>query len=133
MAHSNTDAIQRWSTAAVLQSQRLDYFAGALSEAVYPLGIDRADPTIFNAEVSSANLGPIGVCKTVGSPHQSRRGRSELARTAEHSYVLLMLMDTTWGADHRGRLHLSPRDVLIIDSEYQLKTVVNSPLTAVAV
>jgi AraC-like DNA-binding protein len=129
----NTDAIQRWSTADVAQARRLDYFASALSEAVYPLGIDRADPTTFNADVSFAHLGSIGVCKTIGSAHHSRRGQSELARTADHSYVLLMTMLTSWGADHRGPLHLSPRDVLIIDSEYPLKTVINGPFTSLAV
>jgi AraC-like DNA-binding protein len=129
----NTDAIQRWSTADVAQSRRLDYFAGAISEAVYPLGIDRADPATFNADVSFAHLGSIGVCKTIGSAHNARRGKSELARTVEHSYVLLMTMQTSWGADHRGSLHLAPRDVLIIDSEYPIKTVINSPFTTVAV
>jgi hypothetical protein len=105
------DEIKRWSTNGVAQRKRLDYFAGALSDAIYPLGVDRADPRTFQAEVSSANLGSIRVCKTIGSPHQSYRGRSELARTNDHIFNLLMTMQATWSADHRGSLHLSPRDV----------------------
>ena len=127
------DEIRRWSTADVAQTQRLDYFAAALSESVYPLGIDRVDSRNFHADVSFAHLGSIGVCKTIGSPHHSFRGRSELARTSDHCFSLLMTLQTAWTADHRGSLHLSPRDVLIIDSEYRLKTAITSPFTAIAV
>jgi AraC-like DNA-binding protein len=44
-----------------------------------------------------------------------------------------MTMQTAWGADHRGSLELSPGDVVIIDSEHPLKTVIDSPFTAIAV
>ena len=127
------DPVRRWSTVDVEQKRRLDYFAAALSEAVYPLGVDRADARTFDAQVSFANLGSIGVCKTVGSPHHSFRGRNELARTSDHTYNLLLTMQATWTAEHRGALHLSPRDVLIIDSEYPLKTEINTSFTSVAV
>ena len=128
-----TEPIQRWSTAEVEQKRRLDYFAAALSEAVYPLGIDRADPATFDAQVSFANLGSVGVCKTVGSGHHSFRGRGELARTDDHTYNLLLTMQTSWTAEHRGPLHLAPRDVLIIDSEHPLKTDIRTCFTSIAV
>lgn len=132
MAQAKPDGVQRWSTLDVPQTKRLDYFAGALSEAVYPLGVDRADPRTFQAEVSFAQLGSIGVCKTIGSPHLSFRGPGELARTNDHTFNLLMTMQTTWGAEHRGRLDLLPRDVLIIDSDHPLKTMIDGPFTAIA-
>ena len=133
MAEMNTDVVQRWSTASVVEARRLDYFAAALSEAVYPLAIDRADSQKFSAEVSFAKLGSVGVCKTIGAAHQSFRGRSELARTNDHTFNLLMTMQTSWSVDHRGALHLSPRDVLIIDSDYPLKTNIQTSFTSVAV
>jgi AraC-like DNA-binding protein len=127
------DEIRRWSTAEVAQTRRLDYFASAISDAVYPLGVHRADQRTFQADVSFAHLGSIGVCKTTGSPHQSYRGRNELARTNDHCFIILMLLQAAWTADHRGSLQLSPRDVLIIDSEYPLKTEISNPFTSVAV
>lgn len=133
MLERTTEAVKRWSTAGVAQTKRLDYFAAALTESVYPLGIDRADPRTFHAEVSFAHVGSIGVCKTVGSPHHSFRGRSELARTGDHCFSLLMTLQTAWSADHRGSLRLSPRDVLIIDSDYPLKTDITTPFTSIAV
>jgi hypothetical protein len=38
------DGIKRRSTADVPTATRLDYFAAALSEAAFPLGVDNADP-----------------------------------------------------------------------------------------
>jgi AraC-like DNA-binding protein len=132
MTETTTDPVKRWSTASVAQTRRLDYFAAALSESVYPLAIDRANPQSFQADVSFAQLSSIGVCKTIGSPHHACRGRSELARTAHHCFSILTVLHTPWTADHRGSLELSPRDVLIIDSEYPLKTDITNPFTAVA-
>jgi AraC-like DNA-binding protein len=132
MPNHESDAIRRWSTADVPRAKRLDYFAAALSESVYPLGIDDADSQSFRAEVTSASLGAIAVCKTVGSPHRSFRGRSELARTGEHTFNLL-ITQSSWTAEHQGRLQLFPRDVLIIDSQYPLKTDIRTPFTAICV
>jgi AraC-like DNA-binding protein len=130
---AETNVIRRWSTEHVPQPKRLDYFAAALSEAVYPLGIDEADPRSFQAEVSFAHLGSIGLCKTVGAPHHSFRGRGELARTDEHTFSLLLTLETSWTAEHRGPLRLFPRDVLIIDSQFPLQTDIRTPFTAIAV
>jgi AraC-like DNA-binding protein len=133
MGRLMTDEIKRWSTAEVAQTKRLEYFAAALSDAVYPLGVDRADPGTFHADVSFAHLGSIRVCKTIGAPHHSYRGKTELARTTDHYFNLLMTLQTGWTADHRGSLQLLPGDVLIIDSEFPLKTDIAGPFTSIAV
>jgi AraC-like DNA-binding protein len=130
---ANTESIQRWSTADVPPAKRLDYFAAALSEAVYPLGIDNADTSDFSAEVSFAHLDCIGVCKTQGSPHGAFRGRGELARTRGHSFNLLMTLQSPWTAEHRGSLRMLPRDVLILDSQDPLRTDVPHAFIAVSV
>lgn len=129
----DNEAIQRWSTADVPASKRLDYFAAALSEAVNPLGICKADPQTFSADVSFAYLGDIGVTRTTGEAHGSYRGRAELALSSEHKFNLLMSLASPWTADHRGALRMTPRDVLIIDSEYPAKTDVRSTFTAINV
>src|SRR5262249_30343196 len=75
----------------------------------------------------------IRICKVIGSPHGALRGPDELTRTTNHSFNLQMTLRSSWNATHRGRLQLLPRDILIIDSEYPLETVIDSPFTAVAV
>jgi AraC family transcriptional regulator, positive regulator of tynA and feaB len=125
--------IKRWSTADVPTATRLDYFAAALSEATFPVGVDNADPLSFHAEVSAANLGTVSVCKAAGSPHGTFRGRSELARTDGHLFNLAMTLRSAWTAEHRGSLRMLPRDVLIFDSEYPLRTDVPNPFVAIHV
>lgn len=129
----DNEAIQRWSTAGVPASKRLDYFAAALSEAVNPLGVCKADPRTFHADVSFANLGEIGVTKTTGDAHGSFRGRAELALGGEHKFNLLMSLASPWTADHRGALRMTPRDVLIMDSEFPVKTDIRTAFTAINV
>jgi AraC family transcriptional activator of tynA and feaB len=132
MPYGTEDPVQRWSTAAVPQANRLDYFAAAFGETVYPLGLDPADAANFNADVSAARLGGLTVCKTVGSPQRSYRGRRELARTGEHTFHLVTTQ-TSWIAEHRASLRLFPRDVLVIDSRYPVESDVRTPFISVMV
>ena len=127
------DAIKRWSTANVPPAKRLDYFASAIGEALYPITVDRADASNFHAEVSWANLGSIEVCKALGSSQSNFRGRTEIARTTDHRFNLLMTLQSSWKADHRGALRMHPRDVLIIDSEHPLRVDVDDDYIAVNV
>jgi AraC-like DNA-binding protein len=132
MAGEAQEAVRRWSTGDVPQPKRLDYFAAAISEAVYPLRIDDADPRTFHSEVSFAELGAVGVCKATGSPHRSFRGKSELARTERHTINFLMTLEAYWTVEHRGSLRMSPRDILIIDSRYPLITGLETSFTTVS-
>ena len=133
MLQVKADGIRRWSTADVPQARRLDYFAAALSEAIYPIRIDEVDPRTFHAEVSVAHVDAIRVCKMIGSPHAAFRGWSELTRTGNHGFNLQMTLQSSWTANHRGASKLAPRDILIIDSEYPLKTAIDAPFSAISV
>ena len=131
---SGSDPVQRWSTAHVPQANRADYFAAALGEAViFPLAVENVDPLTFHAEVSFAHLDAIGVCKMAGAPHGSFRGPSELARTREHKVNLIMALNCAWNADHRGRLHMMPGDILIHDSHYPVSLDIGSLFTGISV
>ena len=133
MSGSTTDSseIKRWSTVDVPASKRLDYFAAAVSEAVLPMGIDRADPDDFFAELSHASLGSIGVTKAKGNAHSSFRGQAELSRSCETGFNLLMSLQASWVVDHRGRERMAPRDILVIDSRYPIRIIVGTAFEAV--
>ena len=128
---TDSSEIKRWSTADVPASERLDYFAAAVSEAVLPMGIDRADPEEFFAELKYAPLADIGVTNARGTAHSSFRGRAELARSGEPSFNLLMSLQTSWAADHRGSVRMAPRDILVIDSRYPIRIIVDNAFQAV--
>jgi AraC-like DNA-binding protein len=135
MAYEKEDPVYRWSTAAVPQAERMDYFAARMSEAAYPLGCDPADPADaakFNAEGSAAQLGGLTVSKTVASPMRNYRGREELARAGEHTFLLVTTL-TPWIAEHRGSLRLFPRDVVVMDSRYPYMSDIRAPFSAVMV
>ena len=127
------DEIRRWSTSSVPPPQRLDYFAAALSEAVNPLGISGADPRRFRAELSSAQLGAVGVTKTIGSAHAAIRGRQEIALGGEHSFNMLLTLDGAWSAEHRGSARMAPRDVMVLDSSFPLRAEVRNDFVAINV
>lgn len=133
MPSDERDTVQRWSTSEVPASDRLDYFAAALSEAITPMSLGQADAQGFHAELSSAFLGEIRVSKTKGAPHSAFRGRSELARDGARSFNLLMTLQAPWTADHRGSVRMLPRDVLVIDSDKAFKTDVRQAFVAVNV
>ena len=122
--------IQRWSTIDVAPSERLDYFASTVSDAVIPVGITHGNPVNFQAEIELAPLGTLSVGKFHGSGHGSFRRAAELARTAEHRFILIMSPDASWTAEHRGRMRYSPGDVLISDSDYPIELEVRSHCVA---
>jgi AraC family transcriptional regulator, positive regulator of tynA and feaB len=95
--------------------------------------IEARDLTICCYFVRNTTLGPVTVCKTVGSPHRSFREQKELARTNHQTFNLLLTLQTPWAVDHRGSLFLAPRDVLIVDSRYPLITDIRSSFTSVCV
>jgi AraC-like DNA-binding protein len=131
MPSDKHDPIKRWSTANVPQDKRLDYFVSAIDDALYPIRLDSADSRTFRAEVSSAELGSIVISKVTGSPHINFRGKKEIARTSDHSYILLMMLRGSLNVDHRGPLRMSPRDVLIIDSQHPRRVEIEQPFVAV--
>jgi AraC family transcriptional activator of tynA and feaB len=111
-------AIKRWSTDDVPPGDRLDYFASAYAEAILPMTIDNADPQRFNAEFTVARLDEIEICTHVGSPHICIRGQSEIARTLEAKFSLVLMKDSSFTAVHRVRFKLLPGDILFHDSRY---------------
>jgi AraC-like DNA-binding protein len=125
VAHVDNEPIQRWSTADVQPSRRLDYFEAAISEAVTPLSIYGANAETFAADISFARLGAVNVAMSSGSPHRSLRGRAELARNSEHVFNLMTTRKAPWVAEHRGAFRMLPRDVFILDSSLPLKAGVS--------
>lgn len=133
MPQAGSECIQRWSTRDVPPAKRLEYFEAAVSAAVTPLAIDGVQASTFHAELSFAQLGPIGVSRSAGSPHRSSRGRPEMARSTGHCFNLMTTLQAPWTAEHRGAVRMLPRDVLILDSSFPLKAEVREDFELVNV
>ncbi|MDY0749029.1 AraC family transcriptional regulator [Paucibacter sp. R3-3] len=128
---SDCSEIRSWSTADVPEPKRLDYFAAAVSEAILPLAIDRANPREFYAELKMARLADVGVTSVSGNAHSVFRGRAEIARNGEPCFNLMMSLHTAWTAEHRGQMVLAPRDILVMDSRYPIRATVSKEFRAV--
>jgi AraC-like DNA-binding protein len=128
---ANSPEIKQWSTSDVDPTRRLDYFASALSEAIVPFGLSGGDSQDFQAELKSTRLDVLGLSKLKGAPHQSVRGASELARTRNHGFNLIMSLDVSWIAEQRARVQLQPFDMFIHDSDYPLHTEVRSAFVSI--
>lgn len=110
--------IRRWSTADVRPADRLDYFAASLAEAIIPMAVDNADPLCFSAQLTTARLDGIEICTHLGSPHLCIRGKSEISRTNEEKFSLVLMKNAPFTADHRTRFKLLPGDILFHDSRF---------------
>jgi AraC-like DNA-binding protein len=125
--------VHRWSTRGLPQSERLDYFASALSEALIPISVEGAAAAGFQAEVSCASLGAIDVVRVDASPYRSFRGTEELSRSTYGGLHLWMVLTTTWSADHRGMSRLAAGDILIHDSRYPFNAEIYDSFSAISI
>jgi AraC family transcriptional activator of tynA and feaB len=125
--------IQRWSTDAVEMPRRLEYLAAALSESVFPVRVDSADVTRFHGQIATAQLGDIVVTEAVGSARRALRGPAEIARSARHSFNLIVSLKQPLTVDCSGAMRMLPRDVLLFDSERPIAVDFCDDYTAVTI
>lgn len=118
MSRNEPGVIGRWSTNDVAQVDRMDYWAERLSSAFVPLSVDSADPMNFESEMESASLGSVNVLTHRGSGHTCHRARSELARSGEHGFNLVLLLSGDWNVTNRGDMRVRAGDLMVHDSLY---------------
>ena len=116
----HTADIQSWSTSDVPVSQRFDYFADALSSALVPMGVEIDTParTAFHAEMTLAELGPMAISRQIGSAHRSYRRATELSRSGDRTFHLIINLMSGWTLTHCGEVRLAPGDAVLADSNF---------------
>ncbi|EEA03907.1 transcriptional regulator, AraC family [Burkholderia sp. H160] len=110
-------AVARWSTSDLPAARRLDIWADLLTSAMIPLYVRSTNPRAFESTMSVAACGPLTVVRQSGTPHVCGRGRSELARSSQRQYHLMMSLNHTYRLSHRNDLYLSPGDLALVDSD----------------
>ena len=118
MLRNETGVIRRWSTNDVAPADRIDYWTERLSSAFVPLAVGIADPLNFESEMGSASLGSVNVLKHRGSAHTCFRTRSELSRSSEHGFNLVLLLSGAWNVTNRGDMRVRAGDLMVHDSLY---------------
>jgi AraC-like DNA-binding protein len=109
------EAFQKFSTQAIPQAQRFDYWMSVLNDSLWRVTDWHDVPPDFNVELSSARLGGLTTLSESISPHRSRRTRIDLDLSEERSYHLFVSVDPIWGFSHRGENgRLNSGDVLML-------------------
>lgn len=120
MSDMQTAAVQRWQMKDISRRDRLDFWVAAVNSTLIPLYVNRADAATFEFEMAAAQLGPVSVVRQRASAHHCGRGRSELSRSGDCSFNLLMSLDSNYGIVHRGDLGMKAGDVALHFSEYPI-------------
>ncbi|MCP3705595.1 AraC family transcriptional regulator [Paraburkholderia sp. CNPSo 3274] len=117
MNGSGIAEVARWSTRDLPATQRLDVWADVLTSAMIPLYVRASKPREFESSMSVVACGPLTVVRQSGTPHACGRGRSELARSGQRQYHLMMSLNNTYHVSHRNDLCLAPGDLVLVDSD----------------
>jgi AraC family transcriptional activator of tynA and feaB len=121
MTHAVTQvapaAIQTWSTDAVPQQQRLDYWIGAICEGFLEMDVTSSQARTFGATLESVPLGPLGVNRVRGTAQDVYRTRRAIAHSRSNYYYLLCKTDSPWVVVQEDRsARMLPGDVVLVDS-----------------
>lgn len=108
--------VEVWSTTGTSPELRLSLWSAALTSALVPLTIGRADAKSFQSHMTRTKLGAVAIVHQSASPHSSYRARGEIARTTEHAFNLIMSADCSWNISHLGDSHMEPGDLILHDS-----------------
>jgi AraC-like DNA-binding protein len=120
----SASGVRRWSTDTVPQSQRLDYWVGAICEGFEELEASSSLVDQFGASLESAACGPIMVHRVEGSTQEVFRTKRAIARSDDTCFYLLCKPDGAWAGGQGGDLsRLLPGDCMLFDSKrpYQLQ------------
>ncbi|MEX3949085.1 AraC family transcriptional regulator [Paraburkholderia sp. EG287B] len=109
--------VARRSTRDLPAPHRLDVWADVLTSAMIPVYVRASNPREFEANMTVAACGPLTVVLQSGTPHTCGRGRSELARSGQRQYHLMMSLNHTYHVSHRNDLCLAPGDLVLVDSD----------------
>jgi AraC-like DNA-binding protein len=112
------ESLTRWSTRDVDPSQRLEYYADALSQAVDPMSIASAGAS-FHAEVCALPMGGTSIIRATGAEHRCVRTERDVARAAERNLHLILNRRSDWTLSHRGDVRLRAGDAVLLDSRYR--------------
>jgi AraC-like DNA-binding protein len=124
MTEASTLSIQRWSTRSVPSSQRFDYYFDAMSRAVAPVIVERVEPDDFLVDSAAVAVNGVSIMSQShsGAGHWVRRGPREISLSQEHSFHLLLGLDSPWKFEHRGQwLRLRARDAVLYDSNLGMR------------
>jgi AraC family transcriptional activator of tynA and feaB len=112
--------IVRLSTSAVAPADRLSYWSSILGSALAPSALSTEFPLEYESELTALELPSISIVAQSGSPQRAIRARSEIRRTSERYFFLVLVLSGSWHVTNVTRSRFGPGDLIFYDSRYPL-------------
>jgi AraC-like DNA-binding protein len=117
---AESSKIVRLSTDAVAPADRLSYASSILSSALSPSALSTETPLEYALELTALELPSIAIVAQHGSPQRAIRARTEIRRTSQHCFNLVLVLGGSWHVTHGTRMRFGPGDLIFYDSRYPL-------------
>lgn len=117
---AESSKIVRLSTHTVAPAERLSYGSWLVGSALTPSAITTHAPLEYELELAALELPSIAIVAQRGSPQRAIRARSEIRRTAQHCFNLVLVLSGTWQVTHVTRTRFGPGELIFYDSRYPL-------------
>jgi len=114
--HAQSSQIVRLSTRDVAQADRLSYASSIVSSALAPSALSTDAPLEFQLEVAALELPSVAIVAQNGSPQRSVRARSEIRRTSQRYFFLVLVLGGSWQVTSVTRTRFGPGDLIFYDS-----------------
>jgi AraC-like DNA-binding protein len=125
---SAPDSISRFSTQSVPPGMRFDYWMSTLRQSLWPVTEWTELATDFAVELREAPLGCVTSMEETISAHRSHRTRRDVEISGDRCYMLIANQVTSWSVAHHGHIaRYAPGDVVLVDSQGELETWIDSP------
>ena len=126
--------IVRLSTRDVAPADRLSYASLILGSALAPAAVSTGTPLQYELDVTALELPSIVIVAQSGSPQRSIRARSEIRRTSQRYFFLVLVLSGSWQVAHVMRTRLGPGDITFYDSRDPLDCdLLLTPVTPIPV
>ena len=122
IVRAESSHIVRLSTSDVGPADRLSYASSILSSALAPSALSTRTPLEYELELAALELPSIAIVAQRGSPQRAIRARSEIRRTSQRYFFLVLVLSGSWQVTHVTRTRFGPGDLIFYDSRYPLDT-----------
>jgi AraC family transcriptional regulator, positive regulator of tynA and feaB len=113
----NKDGLRCWTTEAVAQDHRLEYWVGAICDAFLELDAGAPEVAGFGGSLRSMQVDEVTCTQMQASAHDVYRTGSAISRRKGTALYLIAQTARPWTLRQGGQLvHLRPGDVALVDS-----------------
>jgi AraC family transcriptional activator of tynA and feaB len=112
--------IVRLSTNDVAPADRLSYWSSILGSALAPSALSAKTPLEYESHLTALELPTVTFVAQGGSPQRAIRTRSEIRRTSQRYFFLVLVLSGSWHVTNVTRTRFGPGDLIFYDSRYPL-------------